>query len=274
MTRTRVKMKYKTRSNRIKWAPLLLGLPLLMASKTLPAKEPKKEYYRDITVEATFIREINPIQREYEYELKITNVGDEYAFNYVMQEYGKNGTLYCTTLSNDEQIFNSLMIKPGSYVLDRIKTYEIVNDFSFYTFVTEKLSIPDENIVFRDNYLEKVSDLCYELKGTIKNRTNHYYGYVLDITYLDQDYSVFINPENGLRTKVDLDLDKLTIKGIKAFKSYYERPIEDPDNPFYHINRYGVAYIIILFVALPIIIGPIIILVIINKRKKKKKIAK
>lgn len=253
----------KERSNLIllKATMLLSTLPFLMATSPLPPKEPSKTRYDDISIEISYlgIAEEYSGYTRHQYQLDVKNIGEECAFYYLQQESGTKPIFYFDIKQSDS-IFYSEMLKPSEHMIVKIGWKDEISDWSIYHFYSEKLSTIDEDVTFTGIYLDKTNTsrediFTYELKGKISNINNHYYyGYLLDVSYSGKNYVVYMNPEYGLQTKIELDLNQLTINDVKAYRSTYQKSNETGLNVFYHFMQYGIFYLLGIFVVLPIII--------------------
>lgn len=267
-------VKGSSKKGLIKFTPLFVVLPFLMATSPLPPSEPSRTEYHDISVSVTQLGESQRYQGKQEYQLDVENIGEECAFKCIRQANDTRPILSFDVQTNDS-IFYEEMVKPSEHFLVNVIASE-EDDWSSFNFYSEKLSIFDEavtyeNLSFSFEKSYGMNNYIYELKGKISHTdTRYYYGYIVDVSYLGKEYSLYINPEDGLRTKEELNLDELTINSLKAYRSSYERTNESRITIFYHFLQYGFLYALVLFVGLPVlIIGTILIVKAIQKKKDK-----
>ena len=265
--------KGRSNLNLLKATMLLSTFPFLMATSPLPPREPSKTRYDDISFEATYVGINKQDTRYKEYEIDVQNIGEECVFYSLYQEYGTNPYLNLE-IKRSEYVFYNEMLKPSEHMLVKAISAGEISDWSAYHFYAEKLSILDENVTFNNLSLDKprylaTGNCIYELKGEISNENNqYYYGYILDVSYLGKEYSLYINPEYGITTANELDLNQLTIKSAKAYRSSYERANETSLNVTYHLLQYGIYYVLAIFIGVPVVIFSIIMIIKAFKKKK------
>lgn len=242
-------------------------VPFIMGTKALNNPTPSKGRCDNISLNFSYIG-INSDYFDYHsYEIEIENTGDECVFHSLYQDYDDENRLSIDNKNNDS-LFSGEMFKPSEHHTVVVNSKNEITDWSNYHFYVQKLDIPDEGVTYSDLHLEKTSTSSsastYYLRGEINNRAgNYYYGYIADISYKGNDYSVYFS-DKGITAKEDLDLEQLTINNLKAYRSSYKMD----DRQQYLFLRYGIIVFFVVPLFLPFIIILIVQLVKFIKRKK------
>lgn len=215
---------------------------------------------------------------EYLYNVTITNVGNKSILK----------TSSLTTVNNDSSetnsfgfgalanyVFKNWVIAPGASLSFSTPIYgPEITDFSALSWYGQAYNLEDPDVEFGELSLEKSSYGEYKLKGKISNLKDYYYTVILEVEYDQKDYAFEVAISEGsnrwVKTKGDLDLDKLIFKKATAYRSSYNTYKSKP-SPYIYLFFAGVAVIILLISAAIII--PIII-VTTRKRHKNKNISK
>ena len=206
------------KKNRAKLLSLLLFTPLLMANS--PAPMPTTRNYEDFSVNCTLLSES---ENNYRYQLEITNNGEEYIS--VFYHYGfrlNNRSVYYSEAEG--KLFDSEMIIPHQTKTYIIQTYDPLNLDGEQRWSTEIYDMKDENVTFANYSLVKTSNNKYSLKSDIEGEGDYYYAGIIEVTYDGVDYAFEVDLDRGdpyVFTNEELDLTKLTINKITAYRSSY-----------------------------------------------------
>ena len=203
--------------------PLVLAVPFLMANSPRPAATTTN--YEDFKVTTSYIGEIDiGEQRIFQYGINIENTGNSYLLMDDYLAYNNSG------LSVKPYLFNSEVVAPGQ-IEDFIHEsygkmeFDDANDkwwgSTYYT--------KDENVTFSNIsvVIDDRSNLInsYQIKADIANRGDYYYEAIVELIYDGDTYYIrshISNNEMYFTTVDDIDLNKLTIKSMTAYRSSYE----------------------------------------------------
>ena len=254
-------------------ALLLPVLPFLMATAALPSPTASIEKYKDISISGTYLgttSRIDPI--EYQYELDVENIGSENAILSFIYEYG---TIYLDFSGyNNSHLFSEQMLAPGGHEKIKVKTDKsaTIDDWSKYGIYLFCYSNVDEDVTFKDLSFKKTKYdngyYFYTLEGTINNLSDFYYDLVFDVTYKDEAYSFSYNLHyNVMTVREELELDKLEITSVKAYRSSYKK-VEEANWALLFI----IAIIAMFFIIFILIPGLIILIVTLSVKHRNKKI--
>lgn len=210
--------------NKYRYAPLiLLAAPFLMANSPAP-------YATVFDYTEVSISEISQTGNTITYTL--TNTGDKYVCegavmtpiygSFVMKESGAKHSVVSNPIDN---IFVNQCLGPGQsarYVTNM--TYNINADY-IESYKTSALEERDTNVTFNNITFTKTGDKVYSLVSEVTGLGDYYYTVVVDVKYDNKDYCFGIVEDNIRNAKIEttqeLDLDKLEIKEMKAFRSMY-----------------------------------------------------
>lgn len=206
--------------------PILMSAPFLMANSPMPV--PVRKNYNDI--EATIhYQGIDDYDRydKYAYLVTITNTGKEYVAPYsILQFHHQNyENYYYFSLENHDQLFMNETIAPGQTKTYLSHSSTQIDTSKEYVFEMECFNNPEEKMTFSNSEIKKYRNqpLTYILKTNVSNVGDYYYCLFLDITYQDKPYTFCIDSfTKGTRTFTtykELELDKITINGIHAYRS-------------------------------------------------------
>ena len=209
-----------------KLLPIFMSAPLLMANSPMPA--PVRKTYTDI--EATIqYQGIDDYDRydKYAYLVEVNNTGKEYIAPYsALQFHDKDYDHYFSFyLESQDQLFMSETIAPGQTKTFLSHTSTQIDTSKEYGFEMEYFSNPEEKMTFSNSEIKKYRNqpLTYILKTNVSNMGDYYYCLFLDITYQDKPYTFcidsFTKDTRTFTTYKELELDKITINGIHAYRS-------------------------------------------------------
>lgn len=227
------------------FVPLLLLTPLLVANS--PAPSPTEKDYDNIAVTTTFLSQDE--YNNYHYRLKVENIGEEYAgmFHYGGFRFA-NTTVY--PLDESDFLFDNEMISPHkSKVLEVYSTSQLDLDNDKFKWVTWAFDNPDADVTFSDNpTIKLLDDKRYEMEVDIKNMGDYYYAVVAEVDYDGVNYAFYFSSDSKIfRTNQDLDLSRITITKLSAYRSSYNR---------YHFL--GVNWELVLQVIFWVLLGTIV----------------
>ena len=252
-------------------ALLLPILPFLMATAALPSPTASIEKYGDISINGTYLgpdSEFDP--KMYQYELDIENIGSDYALPSFTHEYSKI-YLYLNGYS-DSYLFSNHLVAPGEHVKFKVKTdkSDNIDDWSKFDIALYSYSIIDEDVSFQNLFFEKTkygNGYYYVLKGKIEHLSNYYYDLVFDVVYKNEKYSFSYNLyQNRMSVSEELELDKLEIKSVKAYRSSYQKVQET--NGVLIVFIFLIIMMLIIFLLIPGLIFIIVFLIVKCRRKK------
>ena len=256
-------------------ALLLPILPFLMATAALPSPTASIEKYGDISINGTYLgpdSEFDP--KMYQYELDIENIGSDYALPSFTHEYSKI-YLYLNGFS-DSYLFSNHLVAPGEHVKFKVKTdkSDNIDDWSKFDIALYSYSIIDEDVSFQNLSFEKTkygNCYYYVLKGKIEHLSNYYYDLVFDVVYKNEKYSFSYNLyQNRMSVSEELELDKLEIKSVKAYRSSYKK-VEEANWALLFVIAI-IVFIAMLFIIFILIPGLIILIVTLSVKHRNKKI--
>ena len=257
------------KKNKIKMLPLFLFVPLLMANS--PAPMPTTRDYEDFTVNCTLLSES---ENNYRYQLEITNNGEEYIS--VFYHYGirlNDRGIYYENIEG--KLFDSEMIIPHQTKTYVAQTYEPLNLDGEQHWSTEIYDMKDENVTFANYLLIKTSNNKYSLKSDIEGEGDYYYAGIIEVTYDGVDYAFEVDLDRGdpyVFTNEELDLTKLTINKITAYRSSYNT-YKGNFGGFVKALAIGIGIIALIAfgVVSLIVLAIVLIITLIDKHRKKNK---
>ena len=201
--------------------PFLCLAPLIMANS--PAPMPSDEPYADINVNCTYVGEDGNF---FKYQIDLENIGEKYT-----GIDSPNGLSidhhYFYIINIEGQLFNNELVSPHSsksYVVTTDTKYTIDAETEWYAWT---YSIIDEDVTFNNPSINKVGNLSYQLKADDTQFGDYYYDIVVEIDYDGVNYAFSIDNHysNDLtfHTTEDIDLNKISITKITAFRSSYHK---------------------------------------------------
>ena len=225
--------------------PLLLLAPLLVANS--PAPSPTEKDYDNIAVTATYLSQDQ--YGVYHYRLEVENIGEEYAgiFRYGSFYYG-GVSVY--PYDDNAFLFDSEMISPNqTRVFEVCSDRQLDLDNDKFKWVTWAFDNPDTDVTFSDNpTIKLLDDKRYEMEVDVKNMGDYYYAVVAEVDYDGVNYAFYFSSDSKIfRTNQDLDLSKITITKLSAYRSSYNR---------YHFL--GVNWELVLQVIFWVLLGTIL----------------
>lgn len=201
--------------------PLLCLSPLLMANS--PAPMPSDEPYDDINVNCTYLGEDGDFFR---YQIDLENKGDKYTGIKTPNGLAVDGH-YFYIRNIEGQLFNNELVSPHtskSYIVTTDTKYTIDDEMKWYSWT---YSFIDEEVTFNNPTFKKVSNLTYQLKTDDTQFGDYYYNVVVEIDYEGINYAFSIDDHYSkdltFHTTEDIDLNKINITKITAFRSSYTR---------------------------------------------------
>ena len=205
-----------------RYLPLLMMSPLLMANS--PAPLPAKTLYSDIEVVCEYKGVIDTGHSVYDVTVK--NTGDGFALvnNSLYSE--NNGEHLSMKLSSS--LFKNEIVGPGGckqFTFATKKTGDFTNPTNVWQ--TETYAQKDESASFTNFEVSKISERDYRIDFNSKKLGDYYYSVVVEYEYDGQTYYTDNSfSKNGkslsFYTQTDLDLDKLEVKNITAYRSNYK----------------------------------------------------
>ncbi len=208
----------KTKRSLSKIVGFFFILPLLMSNSPLPY--PTYEKYSS-----------------FESNL-VSVIGNAYTFN-IINEGNSKALLFTGNLNslNNEYInyekIEGLLFDNEMFLPNEEKTITIhLENPSYYNitetgnkFVGSIFTVLDENIQPKNFSVSRVNDNTYLLNGDFGDLSHYYYEGVVDLTYEGKEYSIHIDLDGKrqFKTSKELDLSKLTINKVSAYRSNYNR---------------------------------------------------
>ena len=201
---------------------LLFITPLLMSNS--PAPYPSTDRYEELDVTYTLLDrvDIGDGALGYRYQLDALNTGELYANTRSWNIKIKEGYL---SMNPEGLLFDDEAIIPKES-----KTYYVTLSIELEpeddTWITNAFSVVDEDVTFANYSIERVQDKKYKLKADISGLGDYYYCALVEVTYNEERYafSVYLNNTDSLiSTFEELELDKLSIDKITAFRSSYQK---------------------------------------------------
>lgn len=181
-----------------------------------PCPCPNETSYGDVNVSYTLIQDTT-------YKVRIENTGSLYAsINHI---HGRNGEYY-TVIYGDYQdnLFRDEVVIPGKTKEYTINVKNAINNPEQYTWSTYALDVKDENVKVTNPKITKVNETLYEINANVTGRDDYYYGGIVEISYDGIEYAFEIDLDNDttkFSTVRELDLTKLTIEKVTAYRSTY-----------------------------------------------------
>ena len=253
-------------------ALLIPFLPLLLATKALPNPAASREEYSDIAITGTYVGTTGQIDpKVYQYELDIENIGNETALLSYNYDYGSIDLRF--DVETNTRLFSNAMLAPGKHEKIKVNTTKSadITDWSSYGITLYTYSILDEDVSF-ENLSFKNANYAhgfyfYTLEGKIKNLSNYYYDLVFEVVYKGESYSFSYNlHQNSMSFKEELEMDKLEITSVKAYRSSYEQVKETNFALFAFITI--IVILSIIFIIIPGLVFLIIFLSVKGRNKK------
>ena len=241
--------------------PLLFVTPLLMGNS--PAPFPTDEEYGNIDVTCSFIKEV---EKGYQYQIIMNNNGDSYASLSDLRQNGRH--IYQSQV--DGLLSLSEYLSPSNS-----KTYTIVTDYQLNiqdedVWSTTTFAIKDEGVTFKNSSIVKSGDLGLKLKSDISGLEDHYYSAIVDFDYEGTNYALEFHLKSSQTVYIneDIDVSKITINKITAFRSSYHTYKVNWKNALIVLIPI-IAICVFLFLVVPAI--TVAIVVVANQNKKKKR---
>ena len=200
---------------------VMMTMPLLMANS--PAPFPNYEKYSSLEVQVQKV--VDLVDDTYRFQLDIKNVGENYAFlPYKQIECAsKNkGSYYFEAYR--QSLFDNEAIAPGKTKVFFVETFAELDKLEEpTTWYLSAYSLPDTNVTFSNYSVKKINKKEYQLSYKADGLGDYYYAYIIDATYKEKEYSFVLDQYGSSRfyTTEELDLDKLTISGMHAYRTSY-----------------------------------------------------
>ena len=201
--------------------PIIMMAPLLMANS--PAPFPNYEEYSSVEVQAQKLADL--ADNTSRFQLDIKNVGENYAFlPYKQIECAskKNGSYYFEAYR--QSLFDNEAIAPGKTQVYFVETFVELDKLEEpTTWYLSAYSLQDTNVTFSNFNVTKIDKKQYQLSYKADGLGDYYYAYIIDATYKEKEYSFVLDfyGSSYFYTAEELDLDKLTISGIHAYRTSY-----------------------------------------------------
>ena len=130
------------------------------------------------------------------------------------------------------------------------------------------LTLLDENIQPKNCNISHVENNTYVLNGDFGDLSHYYYEGIVDLTYEGKEYSIHIDLDRTKKftTSKALDLTKLTINKVSAYRSSYNRY-----NGGKILEIIGIVFLVCIAIDIFIIPPSIIIPVSIVKYRRRKR---
>ncbi len=207
------------KKNVLKYLPLLMMSPLLVANS--PAPYPSSSCYDDIKVDCKFDA-MWDLGRHY--NVTIENTGDNYVL--LSEGFYEDGGLHFSTSISP---FKKGVIAPHKTIASGFVS-KTEDDFEDENIVwhAHVYDVKDENATFSDFAVKESRQNSYSITFKSKGVGDYYYALIVGLEYdgeeyfIECDYSAKSKNSSGFNTYNPIDLDKLEVKSVAAYRSNYK----------------------------------------------------